>query len=72
MASNAALPKNGVQAVAVAVTRRHGAHDSALDDEEHKDYGAAQRRIAELEEENGLLAQKATAACMYLEPIACL
>lgn len=63
MASNAALPNNGVQ----AVTRRHGAHDSALDDEEHKDYGAAQRRIAELEEENGLLAQKATAACMYLQ-----
>lgn len=66
MASNhAALPSNGVQ----AVRRRHGAHDSALDDDEHNEYGAAQnwKRIEELEEENGLLAQKATAACMYCQ-----
>ncbi|EMF15526.1 uncharacterized protein SEPMUDRAFT_147389 [Sphaerulina musiva SO2202] len=63
MASNhAALPSNGVQ----AVRRRHGAHDSALDDDEHNEYGAAQnwKRIEELEEENGLLAQKATAASL--------
>ncbi|KAI5368094.1 Putative GDP/GTP exchange factor Sec2, guanine nucleotide exchange factor RAB3IL/RAB3IP/Sec2 [Septoria linicola] len=59
MASNTALP-NGVH----AVTRRHGAHDSTLDDDEHKDYNAAQRRITELEEENGLLAEKATAASL--------
>ncbi|KAM3423122.1 hypothetical protein BST61_g578 [Cercospora zeina] len=58
-ASNVAVPK-GVQ----SVPRRHGAHDSALDEIEHNDYAAAERRIAELSQENALLAEKATAASL--------
>lgn len=61
MASGGGALPNGVPAI-----HRHGAHDSALD-VEPKD-GVTGMRLRELEEENSLLAEKATAAgrCILL------
>ena len=47
----------------VPVIHRHGAHDSALDVEPN---GVTGMRLRELEEENTLLAEKATAAGTWL------
>jgi hypothetical protein len=44
--------------------RRHGAHDSALDVQSKDDI--TRMRLRELEEENGILLEKATSACMWI------
>lgn len=48
----------------VHATRRHGAHDSGLDVDAKDD--TLSQRLRDLEEENSVLAEKATSACTLI------